>query len=193
MTNKIPDPSTTNTSGVPPTNTTAATAVPSTSKFYPTLPPFIHDPSEPAGATTWLQLVEMKLRLCTGLTNEEKITLVCCALDMEAFKRIQRALLPSDITTYADWDGFKTTFIGLYDTQRSLFADRYAAFKLQWDGPAQEPLREFVARVRQAVALFKCDEFSDNELSTMLLLTSMKALGTSSISTIECFNQRTKS
>jgi hypothetical protein len=173
-TKKTTDPFLTS-SGTPSTVTTAASAAPPTQKIFPTLPPFTPDPSKPTGASTWLERVEIKLTFCNGITDEEKIRWVCCSLDEDSFERIQRALLPAKITTYADWDGFKTTFIGLYDTQRSLFADRYAALKIQWDGPAQEPIREFVARVRQAVTLFKCAEFGDNELSTMLLLTAMKA------------------
>uniref|UniRef100_A0A914P137 CCHC-type domain-containing protein n=1 Tax=Panagrolaimus davidi TaxID=227884 RepID=A0A914P137_9BILA len=145
-----------------------------TTVTFPHLPAFVSDPTDPTGATTWLQQVEMKFKLSPNLTAEHKIALVSSTFDSETFKRISRALLPADVTTYADWAKFKEVFISLFDTKRSLFADRYKAFQIEWLGPAHESLQEYVARIRQTVALMDCANFSANEVSTLLLLMGMK-------------------
>uniref|UniRef100_A0A914PUE3 CCHC-type domain-containing protein n=1 Tax=Panagrolaimus davidi TaxID=227884 RepID=A0A914PUE3_9BILA len=82
--------------------------------------------------------------------------------------------LPPFVTTFADWDKFKEVFINLFDTKLSLFADRYKVFQTEWLGPAHESFQEYVARIRQTVALMDGSNFSSNEISTLLLLMGMK-------------------
>uniref|UniRef100_A0A914Q1Q4 RNA-directed DNA polymerase n=1 Tax=Panagrolaimus davidi TaxID=227884 RepID=A0A914Q1Q4_9BILA len=146
-----------------------------TSIAFPHLPPFIHDPTNPTSASTWLKQVEIKYKFATNLTDDHKVGLVASVLDSQNFDRVSRALLPEDITTFADWAKFKDVFINLFDTKRSLFADRYNTFQIEWFGPAHESVQEYVSRVRQAVNLFDCSNFSANELSTLVVLMGMKA------------------
>uniref|UniRef100_A0A914Z8A6 CCHC-type domain-containing protein n=1 Tax=Panagrolaimus superbus TaxID=310955 RepID=A0A914Z8A6_9BILA len=109
------------------------------------------------------------------LSIAHKVGLVNSVLDSVTFDRVTNALLPDDVATFADWAKFKNVFISLFDTKHSLFADRYKAFQMEWLGPAYEPLQEFVARIRRSVAMFKFADFSENELSTLLILMAMKA------------------
>uniref|UniRef100_A0A914P461 CCHC-type domain-containing protein n=1 Tax=Panagrolaimus davidi TaxID=227884 RepID=A0A914P461_9BILA len=145
-----------------------------TTVTFPHLSPFVPDPTKPTSAATWLQQVEIKFSLSTNLTDIHKCALVSSVLDADTFDRLTRALLPDDVTTYADWDKFKGVFINLFDTKRSLFADRYKAFQIEWLGPAHESFQEYVARIRQTVAVMDCSNFSANEVSTLLLLMGMK-------------------
>uniref|UniRef100_A0AC35EW25 CCHC-type domain-containing protein n=1 Tax=Panagrolaimus sp. PS1159 TaxID=55785 RepID=A0AC35EW25_9BILA len=77
---------------------------------------------------------------------------------------------PTDV----DWAKFKQVFINLFDTKRSLFANRYKAFQIEWLGPAHESFQEYVARIRQTVALMDGSNLSSNEIRTLLLLMGMK-------------------
>uniref|UniRef100_A0A914QA38 CCHC-type domain-containing protein n=1 Tax=Panagrolaimus davidi TaxID=227884 RepID=A0A914QA38_9BILA len=148
---------------------------PTTSIAFPHLPPFIHDPTNPTSAATWLKQVEIKYKFTANLTDDHKVGLVASVLDSQTFDRVSRALLPADITTFADWAKFKDVFVSLFDTKRSLFADRYNTFQIEWLGPVHESIQEYVSRVRQAVNLFDCSNFSANELSTLVVLMGMKA------------------
>uniref|UniRef100_A0A914YBS1 Gag protein n=1 Tax=Panagrolaimus superbus TaxID=310955 RepID=A0A914YBS1_9BILA len=146
-----------------------------TSVHIPTIPVFVHNPTNPSSASTWLKQIEMKFKLAPGLTAEHKIAAVCAAFDETTFDRVTSALLPTDIETMTDWAKFKDVFINLFDMKRSLFADRYNTFQIEWLGPAHESLQECVSRIRRSVTHFDFSNFSANELSTLLLLMSMKA------------------
>uniref|UniRef100_A0A914YKC9 Uncharacterized protein n=1 Tax=Panagrolaimus superbus TaxID=310955 RepID=A0A914YKC9_9BILA len=76
-----------------------STAATPASVQFPHIPPFAHDPSDPTSATTWLRQVEIKYAFVPNLTEAHKVGLVAAVLDAETFKRVDRALLPEDITT----------------------------------------------------------------------------------------------
>uniref|UniRef100_A0A914QHV0 CCHC-type domain-containing protein n=1 Tax=Panagrolaimus davidi TaxID=227884 RepID=A0A914QHV0_9BILA len=151
------------------TTTTAATIV------FPQLPAFVRDPAQADNGSVWIHQVEIKFSLSSNLTDIHKCALVSSVLDSDTFRRLSRALLPDEITTFADWAKFKDKFINLFDTKRSLFADRYNTFQIEWRGPANETVQEYVARVRQSVASFKFSDFTENELHTLVMLMGMKA------------------
>uniref|UniRef100_A0AC34GW57 Reverse transcriptase domain-containing protein n=1 Tax=Panagrolaimus sp. ES5 TaxID=591445 RepID=A0AC34GW57_9BILA len=166
-------PTPTTTSAVPVAGD--ATVATTTSIVFPHVPTFIHDPTKPNGAASWLKQIEMKFSLTANLTSAHKIAIVCSALDSDTFDRVARKLLPKDIAAYDDWNKFKTVFISLFDIKRSLFADRFSTLQIEWQGPDHESVQEYMARVRQSVTLFKCEDFTDNELSTLVVIMGMKA------------------
>uniref|UniRef100_A0A914YDF6 Retrotransposon gag domain-containing protein n=1 Tax=Panagrolaimus superbus TaxID=310955 RepID=A0A914YDF6_9BILA len=153
------------------------------------LPVFMLNTADPHYTKSWFAQVEMILRLHAHNDND-KVDLVMASLDTSTFSKVRRALLPEDITELHDFAKLKKTMIKLFDVEESLFAQRFAAFQIEWGGPEQESVREYEARIKANMESFEADQFGENEIATLNFVMGMKARALEPLRTIRngcCF------